>query len=107
MDKVSNKTTDKQAVPILKKAMEQDIETIWERYQKQLPQCGYGQLGVCCTLCALGPCRIDPFGDDPKKGVCGADKDTMVARNLLQMLSSGAAAHSDHGREILEVALKT
>ena len=107
MDRTSKKTIDKQAMPVIKKAMEEDIETAWERYQKQLPQCGYGQLGVCCTLCALGPCRIDPFGNIPKKGVCGADEDIIVARNLLQMLSSGAAAHSDHGREVLEVALKT
>lgn len=107
MNKMENKTIDKQAVSIIKKAINEGIETIWERYQKQLPQCGYGQLGICCTLCALGPCRIDPFGNSPEKGVCGADKDTMVARNLLQMLASGAAAHSDHGREILEVALKT
>jgi len=100
-------TIDKQAMPIIKKAQDEGISTAWERYEKQLPQCGYGQLGLCCTLCALGPCRIDPFGSEPKKGVCGANSDIMVARNLLQMLASGAAAHSDHGREILEVALKT
>ena len=101
------KTIDKQAIPIIKKAQEEGISTAWDRYEKQLPQCGYGQLGLCCTLCALGPCRIDPFGGEPKKGVCGANSDIMVARNLLQMLASGAAAHSDHGREILEVALRT
>src|SRR4030042_2188337 len=49
----------------------------------------------------MGPCRIDPFGDGADKGVCGADADTIVARGLLRALLSGAAAHSDHGREIV------
>ncbi len=101
------KTIDKEAIPLIKKAEKENIITAWDRYERQKPQCGYGQLGLCCTLCALGPCRIDPFGGEPKRGVCGADGDVMIARNLLQMLAAGAAAHSDHGREILEVALKT
>ncbi len=104
---MKEKTIDKQAALILNKASEEGIETAWDRYERQLPQCGYGQLGLCCTLCALGPCRIDPFGEGPSRGVCGADRNTMVARNLLQMLASGAAAYSDHGREVLEVALST
>ncbi len=103
----NKRTIDKQAASVIKKGIDEGINTVWERYEAQKPQCGYGQLGICCTLCALGPCRIDPFGGEPRKGVCGADKDIMVARNLLQMLSAGAAAHSDHGREVLEVALKT
>ncbi|MFX1588370.1 MAG: anaerobic carbon-monoxide dehydrogenase catalytic subunit, partial [Promethearchaeota archaeon] len=69
----------------------------------QEPQCGYGLLGICCRNCAMGPCRIDPFGDEPKRGVCGADADTIVARNLARMIAAGAAAHSDHGRDIVEV----
>jgi carbon-monoxide dehydrogenase catalytic subunit len=56
----------------------------------------------------MGPCRISPFDDEgPKRGVCGATADTIVARNLLDDLLVGAAAHSDHGREIVEVLLKT
>ena len=107
MMKEEKRTIDKQAAFLIKRAFDEGIETAWDRYERQLPQCGYGQLGLCCTLCALGPCRIDPFGEGPSKGVCGADSDIIVARNLLQMLASGAAAHSDHGREVLEVALNT
>ncbi len=55
----------------------------------------------------MGPCRIDPFGNGPKRGVCGADADTIVARNLARMIAGGAAAHSDHGRDIVEVLYKT
>jgi carbon-monoxide dehydrogenase catalytic subunit len=49
----------------------------------------------------MGPCRIDPFGNGPQEGVCGATADIIVARGLLRALLSGAAAHSDHGREIV------
>ena len=50
----------------------------------------------------MGPCRVDPFGDGPQKGVCGADADIIVARNLARMIAAGASSHSDHGRDILE-----
>jgi len=92
---------------MIEKAMHDDIETAWDRLANQQPQCGFGQLGVCCNRCTMGPCRIDPFGEGPTRGVCGATADLIVARNVLDDLSVGAAAHSDHGREILEVMLDT
>jgi len=98
---------DKTDQEMIEKAMQDGIETAWDRLAKQQPQCGFGQLGVCCNRCAMGPCRIDPFGVGPTRGVCGATDDIIVARNLLDDLSVGAAAHSDHGREVLEVLLKT
>ena len=101
------RTIDKAAQEMIVKAIEDGVETAWDRLLKQQPQCGYGQLGICCTNCALGPCRIEPSGNEPQRGVCGATADTIVARNLATMLASGAAAHSDHGREVVEVAYKT
>ena len=92
---------------IIAKALEDGVETAWDRFIDQQPQCGFGQLGICCNRCAMGPCRIEPFGKKPDRGVCGATADTIVARNLLDDLSTGAAAHSDHGREVLEVLLDT
>ncbi len=83
-------------------AHREGIETVWDRLAKQQPQCGYCQLGTSCRICAMGPCRVDPFGDGPQKGVCGADADIIVARNLARMVVGGASAHSDHGRDILE-----
>src|ERR1019366_6886516 len=47
-------------------------------------------------------CRIDPFGEGPQKGVCGADADVIVARNLGRTIAAGSSSHSDHGRDILE-----
>ena len=92
---------------IIAKAIDDGVETAWDRLADQQPQCGFGQLGVCCNRCAMGPCRIEPFGKKPVRGVCGANADTIVARNLLDDLATGAAAHSDHGREVVEVMLET
>ncbi|HUH95852.1 MAG TPA: anaerobic carbon-monoxide dehydrogenase catalytic subunit [Anaerolineales bacterium] len=87
---------------MLEVARKNGIETVWDRLEKQQPQCGYCNLGTSCRICTMGPCRVDPFGDGPQKGVCGADADIIVARNLARMIVGGASAHSDHGRDILE-----
>ncbi len=73
----------------------------------QEPQCGYCALGVSCRNCSMGPCRIDPFGEGPQLGVCGATADLIVARNLGRSIAAGSSAHSDHGRDILEVFAET
>jgi carbon-monoxide dehydrogenase catalytic subunit len=77
----------------------ENIPTVWDRYQTQSNQCKFGTTGVCCRLCHMGPCRITPKSD---KGICGADADTIVARNLLREIASGTAAHSDHGRMLVK-----
>jgi anaerobic carbon-monoxide dehydrogenase catalytic subunit len=77
-------------------------ETAWDRFDKQQPQCGFGELGLCCRNCNMGPCRIDPFGEGASKGVCGATADIIVARNLLRSIAAGAAAHSDHARDVAQ-----
>jgi len=99
------KYADKASQEMAKRANESNIETVWDRYDKMQPQCGFGTLGICCRICSMGPCRIDPFGDGPKAGVCGANADTIAARNLARMVAGGAAAHSDHGRDIAHTLL--
>lgn len=91
---------DPSTVDLLPLAKEEGIATVWDRHQAMQPQCGFGQLGVCCRICWKGPCRIDPFGEGPQRGICGADADTIVARNVSRMMAAGAAAHSEHGRHI-------
>ena len=46
----------------------------------------------------MGPCRIT---EKSPRGVCGADADTIVARNFLREVAGGTAAHSDHGRHLV------
>jgi len=82
-----------------------DIETAWDRYEAQQPQCGFGKLGLCCRICNMGPCRIDPFGNGAKQGVCGATADTIAARHLARMIAAGTAAHGEHGRSITHTLL--
>ena len=105
---INARTADESAKVVLEKAMADGLETVWDRLEAQQPQCGFGQLGMCCNRCAMGPCRISPFDDaGPTRGVCGADVDVIAARNLLDDLLVGAASHSDHGREVVKVFLET
>lgn len=106
-DDFSQLSINKDAQAMLRVAREEHIDTVWDRLEAQQPQCGYCQLGLSCRICAMGPCRVDPWGDGPQKGVCGATADTIVARNLARMIAAGASAHSDHGRDILEVLYHT
>jgi anaerobic carbon-monoxide dehydrogenase catalytic subunit len=77
------------------------IETCFDRFDKQ-GTCDFGLAGTCCTICNMGPCRITPKAPN---GVCGADKDLIVARNLLRSLAGGVAGHGGRSREVL-LALK-
>lgn len=68
-----------------------------KRAEAQSPHCKFGENGVCCKICAMGPCRITPKAS---KGICGCDVHGIVARNYLRFTAAGSATHSDHGREI-------
>jgi carbon-monoxide dehydrogenase catalytic subunit len=99
-DNCSNSSADAAAVEMLKVAEAAHLSTAFDRYKTQQPQCGFGQTGLCCRICLQGPCRIDPFGNGPQFGICGADRDTIVARHLVRAIAAGTAAHSEHGRHI-------
>jgi len=77
-------------------------ETCFDRFDSQKPHCNFGIAGVCCRNCNIGPCRITKKSP---RGVCGADADLIVARNLLRWVAAGVAAHGARGREIM-LALK-
>ena len=100
MDNFKEKSIDIATQEVLKKAKKENIKTAWDRLELQQPQCGFGQLGICCTVCNMGPCRVDPFGEGAQVGVCGANADTITARNLARKIAVGASAHSDHGRDV-------
>ena len=94
------RSSDKAAQEVIQLMADEGIENAWDRLDAQKPQCGFGKQGVCCRICAMGPCRVSKKAP---LGVCGADADTIVARNFLRAVASGAAAHSDHGRTVAEV----
>jgi len=66
------------------------METAHHRVATQSTKCGFGLQGVCCRLCANGPCRITP---DAPRGICGANADTIVARNFLRMVAAGSGCY--------------
>ncbi|MDP8246776.1 MAG: anaerobic carbon-monoxide dehydrogenase catalytic subunit [Candidatus Tritonobacter lacicola] len=99
------KTVDRAAEKMIEAAAGYSIKTVWDRHETMEPRCGFGDLGICCNICLQGPCRIDPFGPSEQKGVCGANADTIVARNFIRAIAGGAAAHSDHGRDIATALL--
>ena len=84
---------------MLAKADKEGIETVHDRAQQQTPHCKFGEQGICCRICVMGPCRISKKAP---RGVCGADTDVIVARNFGRFICGGAAGHSDHGRDCIE-----
>ena len=98
--KLEARTIDENAKPLLEMTMREGFETVWDRFEMQQPPCKYCELGTTCSRCGMGPCRSIP--PHRSRWVCGADAGLMVARNLLDMIATGAAAHSDHGRDIVE-----
>ena len=97
---IKDRSIDPASQEMLTVAAKAGLETAWDRFDKQQPQCGFGELGLCCRNCNMGPCRIDPFGEAATKGICGATADIIVARNLLRAIAAGASAHSDHARDV-------
>lgn len=76
-----------------------DKETIFSRFEKQQPRCNFGEIGACCRICIMGPCRVSPT-DYSKVGVCGARAYTIVSRGIIRAIAAGCAAHSGHGKEL-------
>jgi carbon-monoxide dehydrogenase catalytic subunit len=98
------RSIDKAAQKMIANMAEAGRRNVWDRLEAQSPQCGFGKQGICCRICTMGPCRITKKAP---VGVCGADADTIVARNFLRAVAAGASAHSDHGRGVAEVFLAT
>lgn len=95
------------SVLLLKTAQAAGVTTAWDRYESQLPQCGFGETGLCCRHCLQGPCRIDPFeATGPKYGICGASADVIVARGLARSIAGGTASHSAHAKHLAHTMLK-
>ncbi|MDR0876119.1 MAG: anaerobic carbon-monoxide dehydrogenase catalytic subunit [Clostridiales Family XIII bacterium] len=85
-------------------ACELCVETYEERKKAQQPQCKFGEDGICCRICSMGPCRITPKAP---YGICGADAHAIAGRHYLRMAAAGSACHSDHAREIAHILHRT
>jgi carbon-monoxide dehydrogenase catalytic subunit len=90
------RSSDPAAHEMLIRADELGVSTAFSRADDMVP-CNIGAAGMCCKICGMGPCRLTKDG---QTGVCGATIDTIQARNLIRAIAAGAAAHSDHGRDM-------
>ncbi len=90
------RTADPAAQEMLYRADELGLSTAFTRVDELVP-CNIGGAGMCCKLCGMGPCRLTKDG---MTGICGATIDTIQARNFIRAIAAGAAAHSDHGRDM-------
>jgi carbon-monoxide dehydrogenase catalytic subunit len=90
------RTVDPTEIEILSWVDDAEFSTAFSRADEMKP-CPIGSEGMCCKVCYMGPCRLVKEG---QTGVCGATIDTVVARNLARAIATGAAAHSDHGRDL-------
>jgi carbon-monoxide dehydrogenase catalytic subunit len=91
MSKLASLTADPAVEQLLEITQAMGIETAFDRAERIKP-CPIGSDGVCCKICAMGPCRLV---GKVKTGICGATVETVVARNLARQIAAGAAAHSD------------
>jgi len=97
MQPVQNpKSIDPAAVEVLERANLLGLPTAFTRAEKLAP-CPIGSSGQCCSICFMGPCRLVKEG---QVGVCGATLETVSARTFARHVAAGAAAHSDHGRDL-------
>ena len=98
MDTIHLKTVDPLSQDLLKSAFERGIKLNWDRYEKLQPQDGFLRVGLSCPYgCLQGPCRIDPLGRGPERGLCGLDRDRMVAALLLRLTLNGVLEAMNDG----------
>ncbi|MBU1205674.1 MAG: hypothetical protein KKH04_01900 [Proteobacteria bacterium] len=72
-----------------------------DKKKEMLPACGYGLLGLCCSGCLLGPCRLSPFEQESLTGLCGMNADALVAQNLLRFVQTEAAWEISRWRALI------
>lgn len=104
MEFIQKKTNDATVERFLSKAADCGISLAWDRYETQLPECGFCETGLSCRDCLQGPCISHPFKDSDKSGVCGKDKDTLAIQSLLRLVIKGTMTYLDRlcdfGKEV-------
>jgi carbon-monoxide dehydrogenase catalytic subunit len=95
MEFIQRKTADRAVNHFLLKAADQEITVTWDRFEGQLPECGFCESGLSCRDCLQGPCISHPFRDQSKLGVCGKDKDILAVQSLLRLVLKGTMSYLD------------
>ena len=105
MAEKETKSIDPATIEMIEKAAQDGARVAFERAETTRP-CPIGVEGSCCSICAMGPCRVaSPKGREEtaeerrkRVGVCGATPETISARNFVRKIAAGTASHGDHGR---------
>ncbi len=95
MEFIQKKTADTSVEPFLPKAAESEISLVWDRYEGQLPECGFCETGLSCRDCLQGPCISHPFRDSNKAGICGKERDDLAIQSLLRLVLKGTMSYLD------------
>lgn len=95
MEYIQKKTMDRAVEYFLPKAADTELPLAWDRFEAQLPECGFCETGLSCRDCLQGPCISHPFRDSNKLGVCGKDKDLLAIQSLLRLVLKGTMTHLD------------
>ena len=61
MATIRRKTIENKATEYLSYARTAGVDLSWNNYERMLPQDGFARLGLSCSDCLMGPCRINPF----------------------------------------------
>ncbi len=93
MLQVRKKTAVRSFAARIDEMSEAGVPLSWDRYETQLPLCGFTQNGLNCSACFQGPCRINPFGDLPDRGACGLSGAQVVLHNFFGHVRRGALDH--------------
>lgn len=72
--------------------------TLLNRYKPH-----YHMVNKACSLCALGPCDLM----NSRRGACGQNLETFIAREALMLAVTGAAAHAAHARDVVTRLMET
>ncbi len=86
------KSIDPATIEMIEKALQDGARVVFERAETTRP-CPIGAAGNCCSICAMGPCRValpkgkveTPEEKRKRVGVCGATPETIAARNFVRM----------------------
>jgi len=95
MEFIQKKTADSVVERFLTKAAESETPLVWDRFEGQLPECGFCETGLSCRDCLQGPCISHPFRESSKLGVCGKDKDILATQSLLRLVLQGTMTYLD------------
>jgi carbon-monoxide dehydrogenase catalytic subunit len=102
MEFIQKKTVDGTVERFLGKAAEREVSLAWDRYEGQLPECGFCETGLSCRDCLQGPCISHPFRDSNKLGVCGKDKDILAIQSLLRLVLKGTMVYLNQLSDLIE-----